>query len=98
MAYQVWAFVAGGAKAAVLENAYDIKRTEKINTAPTLSFSIPVDVPQSSFIATAYEIKGWNIVKGRFEGLFVLDDCTGNWGSSGSVLECNYSGAMAQLT
>ncbi|MFA5378752.1 MAG: phage tail spike protein [Dehalococcoidia bacterium] len=98
MAYQVWAFTQAGAKAAVLENAYDIKRTEKINTAPTLSFSIPVGDPKSDFVSTAYEIKIWNIVKGRFEGLFVLDDCTENWGSSGSVLECNYSGAMAQLT
>ena len=57
MTYQIWAFVAGGAKAAVLENAFEIKRTEKANCAPTLSFSLPADDAKAAYLTKAYELK-----------------------------------------
>jgi phage minor structural protein len=97
MAYQVWAFVAGGAKAAYLENAFNVERTEKANSAPTLSFSLPADDAKAAYLTKAYEIKIYNTIKSRFEGLYILDDSTDKWSSSGSVIECNYSGVISQL-
>jgi phage minor structural protein len=97
MAYQVWAFVAGGAKAAYLENAFNIERTEKANSAPTLSFSLPADDAKAAYLTKAYEIKIYNTIKSRFEGIYILDDSTDKWSSSGSVIECNYSGVISQL-
>ncbi|MFA5380179.1 MAG: phage tail spike protein, partial [Dehalococcoidia bacterium] len=98
MAYQIWAFTQAGAKAAVLEKAFGISLTKEANAAPALSFSIPSDDAKTSFITTAYEIKVWNTIKSRFEGLFTLEDATDQWSSSGKYIACNYNGAMGQLT
>ncbi|MFA6364744.1 phage tail spike protein [Methanoregula sp.] len=97
MAYQVWAFVAGGAKAAYLENAFNVERTEKANSAPTLSFSLPADDAKAAYLTKAYEVKIYNTIKDRFEGIYILDDSTDKWSSSGSTIECNYSGVISQL-
>ena len=98
MAYQIWAFTQAGAKAAVLEKAFGISLTKEANAASALSFSIPSDDAKTSFITTAYEIKVWNTIKSRFEGLFVLEDATDQWSSSGKYIACKYNGAMGQLT
>lgn len=97
MTYQIWAFVAGGAKAAVLENAFGIERTEKENCAPTLKFSLPANDAKAIYLTKAYEVKVWNTIKSRFEGIYILDDATDKWSLSGSTIECNYSGAISQL-
>ena len=96
--YQLWAFTQAGAKAAVLEKAFGISLTKEANAASALSFSIPSDDAKTSFITTAYEIKVWNTIKSRFEGLFVLEDATDQWSSSGKYIACKYNGAMGQLT
>ena len=98
MAYQIWAFSQAGAKVAVLEKAFGISLTKEANAASALSFSIPSVDAKTSFITTAYEIKVWNTIKSRFEGLFQLEDATDQWSSSGKTIACNYSGAMVQLT
>ena len=98
MAYQIWAFTQAGAQAAVLENAYDISLTKEANAAPALSFSLPADDAKTPFITTAYEIKVYNTIKSRFEGLFVLEDATDQWSSSGKYIACKYNGVMGQLT
>lgn len=97
MAYQVWAFTAAGVKTAYLEHAYNVRREVKANQTPALSFSLPADDPKAGYITTAYEIKVWNTIKSRFEGLYTLEDSTDRWSSSGKVIECNYSGVMVQL-
>jgi len=97
MAYEVWLFNAAAENVAILENAYDIQRTEKINQTPTLSFSLPADDAKASFLTSAYDAKIWNTIKSRFEGLYMLDDCTEKWDPSGSIIEANYSGVMIQL-
>jgi len=97
MTYEVWLFNAAAENVAILENAYDIQRTEKINQTPTLSFSLPADDAKASFLTSAYDAKIWNTIKSRFEGLYTLDDCTEKWDPSGSIIEANYSGVMIQL-
>ena len=74
MAYQIWAFTQAGAQAAVQENAFGISRGKKANEAGTLSFSLPVDDAKSVYLTSAYEVKIWNTVKERFEGLYILVD------------------------
>jgi phage minor structural protein len=97
MAYQVWVFTAAGVKTAYLENAYDIQRSVKANQTPTLSFSLPADDAKADYITSAYEVKIWNTVKARWEGLYILDDAEERWGGSGSIITANYSGVMGQL-
>lgn len=97
MTYQIWAFTQAGAKAAYLENAFNISRSGKMNQTPTLSLSLPADDAKAAFLTSAYEVKVWNTIKDRWEGLFTLDDATEKWDASGSIIEANYSGAMVQL-
>ena len=96
MTYQIWAFTQAGVKTAYLENAFSIQRKEKINQTPTLSFSLPVTDLKSIYLTSAYEIKIYNSIKKRWEGLYTLD-CTEKWSSSASVIEANYSGVISQL-
>jgi hypothetical protein len=66
MAYQVWVYTLAGAKTAYLENAFNVKRTEKINAVPTLSFSYPNDsdnATKSALITSAYTVKVWNTME-----------------------------------
>jgi len=99
--YEIWVFLtATGAKTAYLENAFNIQRIEKINQTPTLSFSFPNDTDnttKAAYLTSAYDVKIYNTKKSRWEGLFLLDDATEKWDASGSIIECNYSGAMVQL-
>jgi phage minor structural protein len=95
--YQIWAFTTAGVKSAYLENALDISLTKEANAAPTLSFSLPADDAKTTFLTTAYEVKIWNTLKSRFEGLYTLEDATDQWTASGKVIACNYAGAMVQL-
>ena len=97
MAYQVWIYTAAGVKTAILERAYDIQRGVKVNQTPTLSFSLPVDDAKSVYLTSAYEVKIYNTVKARWEGLYILDGAEERWDSSGSVITANYSGVMGQL-
>lgn len=97
MSYQIWAFTPGGEKVAYLENAFSIKRAKKMNQTPTLSLSLPSSDPKTVYLTSAYEVKVYNTIKARWEDLYILDDCTEKWSDSGSVIECNYSGVMAQL-
>jgi phage minor structural protein len=97
MTYQVWAFTNAGAKAAYLQNAFNIQRTEKVNQTPTLSFSLPADDAKAVFLTSAYDVKIWNTVKDRWEGLYILREATEKWDSSGSIVEVYYTGAMIQL-
>ena len=97
MAYQIWAFTQAGVKTAYLENAYDIRRSVKANQTPTLSFSLPSDDAKADYITSAYEVKIWNTVKARWEGLYILDDAEERWDGSGSIITANYSGVMGQL-
>ena len=97
MSYQLWAFTQAGAQIAVLENAFGISREKGANATGTLSFSLPADDAKATYITTAYEIKVYNTIKARFEGLYTLEDSTDRWSSSGKVIECNYSGVMVQL-
>jgi len=96
--YQIWLYTTAGVKTAYLQNAFNIQRSQKINQTPTLSFSFPADDTKSAFLTSAYEVKVWNTVKSRFEGLYTLDDATEVWGASGSVINVNYSGYLAQLS
>ena len=82
MSYQVWAFTAAGVKQAYLQNAFGIQRGLKANQTPTLSFSLPADDDKAGFLTSAYEVKVWNTIKARWEGLFTLDDATEKWDSS----------------
>jgi phage minor structural protein len=95
--YEVWVFTTAGAKAAYLQNAFNIRRKEKANAAPSLSFSLPADDPKVSFLTSAYEVKVRNTIKDRWEGLFTLDDATERWNSREKAVDVNYTGAMAQL-
>jgi phage minor structural protein len=97
MAYQVWAFTAAGAKAAYLHNAYNISRTVKMNETPQLSFSLPADDGKVSFLTSAYDVKVWNTIKDRWEGLYYLRDATEKWGPDGKYVDVFYQGAMIQL-
>ena len=97
MSYQIWAFTTAGVKQAYLQNAFGIQRGLKANQTPTLSFSLPADDDKAAFLTSAYEVKVWNTIKTRWEGLFTLDDATEKWDSSGSIVQANYSGAMGQL-
>lgn len=97
MTYQIWAYTQAGEQVAVLENAFNIQRIKKANSVPSLSFSLPVDDAKAVYLTTAYELKVWNTLKSRLEGLYTLDDATEKWDSSGSVIAVNYSGAMVQL-
>lgn len=80
-----------------MENAFGVSLTKEANAAPSLSFSLPADDDKTSFLTTAFEIKIWNTIKSRFEGLYTLEDATDQWTSSGKVIACNYAGAMVQL-
>ena len=97
MSYQIWAFTTAGVKQAYLQNAFGIQRGLKANQTPTLSFSLPADDDKAAFLTSAYEVKVWNTIKARWEGLYTLDDATEKWDSSGSIVQVNYSGAMGQL-
>jgi phage minor structural protein len=93
----VWCYNQAGAKAAYLENALDISLIKEANAAPTLSFLLPADDDKTSFLTTAYEVKIWNTIKSRFEGLYTLEDATDQWTASGKVIACNYAGVMVAL-
>ena len=97
MSYQIWIFTTSGKKTAYIENAFNIERVGKMNQTPTLSFSLPTTDAKTIYLTAAYEIKIYNTIKSRWEGLYVIDDAEDGWGSSGSVVNVNYSGAMAQL-
>ena len=97
MAYQVWVYTAAGVKTAYLEHAYNVRREVKANRTPALSFSLPADDAKADYITSAYEVKIWNTVKARWEGLYILDDAEERWDRSGSIITANYSGVMGQL-
>jgi len=100
MSYQIWLFDSSGNKVAYLQNAYNVKRIEKINAVPSLSFSYPNDdtnAAKTALITTAYTAKVWNTIKNRFEGLYYLQDATEKWDGSDSVIEAYYIGAMGWL-
>ena len=97
MAYQIWVFDKSGNKVAYLDNAFKKHRTEKMNYAPSLSFSLPADDAKSSYLTSAYDAKVWNTRKERWEGLYLLDTKEEVWDGSGSQIDCEYSGVMAQL-
>lgn len=97
MSYQVWIFTAAGVKTAYLENAFGISLTKEANAAPALSFSLPADDAKAEYITSAYEVKVWNTIKSRFEGLFTLQDVTERWDGAGNVIEASYSGVIIQL-
>ena len=98
MTYQAWVFNhSTGAKTAYLENAIIGNREKKINQTPTISLSLPADDDKAIYLTSAYDLKIYNTVKARWEDLWILDDVTESWNASGSIMQANYSGAMAQL-
>jgi phage minor structural protein len=97
MAYQIWIYTVAGVKTAILENAFGISRTLRMNETPTLSFSLPADDPKAVYLTSAYIVKVWNTKKLQLEGLFDINDAQDRWDSSGSVIDVTCSGAMARL-
>ncbi len=95
--YQIWVFDSTGDRVAYLHKAYEIKREQKVNEVPTLSFTMPGDDDKIIYLSSANHIKVYNTKNDEWEGLYDIIEIANEWDESRSVVRVECAGALARL-
>ncbi|HJJ51001.1 MAG TPA: phage tail protein, partial [Methanocorpusculum sp.] len=101
MAYRIDLFDSSGARVAIIQEEIisSLSLDTAINTAPTLTLSIPLSEEKSAYISPAYRLKIWNTTTAAYEhSVFTL--CDPDIEDSGGALKitATYQGILTRLS